>query len=334
MGTLIRKLVGFMPVAALVMVAMSLLPTPAFAANVGIKPTNPDPTNSRTQSIFIYQSAVNTTLADSVSLTNNGALPESVIVYAVDSQISSGGAFACAQKVEVATDLGSWITLKQESVTIAAGATISVPFTISVPSTAATGEHDACLIVQSDPAKSPTAATNAGVSLSYRSGARVILTVPGELIKKISIGSLTSVTKDTKITATPTAKNDGNVSADALVTTDIVSLFGGVISTSGGSYPLLPRSEAAWNFEMPTPYWGGFYQLKATVAYDSDANSVIGKEAKADTTLSTQQLVFFMPQLFASIVYTVGVIALLTIVIVLIRKHRQPRRYRRNRTRR
>src|SRR5687768_8632801 len=85
---------------AVVVGLLMLLTAPVSAieqGGLGGKPAHPKEDNPRSQSIFVHTLDAGTESRDGVQVINNTAETKSVLVYAVDSQISSGGAFACAQ---------------------------------------------------------------------------------------------------------------------------------------------------------------------------------------------------------------------------------------------
>ncbi len=147
---------------------------------IGGKPAYPRSDNPRTKSIFVYTLEPGAVQKDGVLLMNNANETKTLLLDAVDSMISSGGAFACRQSGEPKSDVGSWITLAKSEAALASAATKIIPFTINVPQNADVGEHDGCIIIQEK--KEPTS-VQSGVTLSFRTGIRVAITIPGEITK-------------------------------------------------------------------------------------------------------------------------------------------------------
>ena len=134
-------------------ILVALMATTAFASNalamgyggIGGRPAYPRPDNPRTESIFIHTLDPGVVQKDGILLVNNTEKQKTLQVYAVDSMVSSGGAFACRQMTEPKNDVGNWIKLKKSEVTLNSKANEIVPFTITVPQNAGVGEHNGCI---------------------------------------------------------------------------------------------------------------------------------------------------------------------------------------------
>ena len=134
--------------------------------------------------------------------------------------------------------------------------------------------------------KNQTATKQNGVVLSFRSGIRVAATIPGVIVKDISITKI-ATSKDTTggYLVEPTVKNIGNVSLDTHVVTSLVSLFGQIADTNQGTYPILPRSTASWNFHLHSPFWGGIYKTVVTASFNGTVNAQLGKPDSSSQTI-------------------------------------------------
>ena len=62
-------------------------------------------------------------------------------IAAVDSLVSSGGAFGCRQNGEPKEAVGSWIELEKKSISLGAKSEAIIPFTITAPENAGVGEQ-------------------------------------------------------------------------------------------------------------------------------------------------------------------------------------------------
>ncbi|HET7320821.1 MAG TPA: LysM peptidoglycan-binding domain-containing protein [Candidatus Saccharimonadales bacterium] len=323
--------------AALLSIGLLLLaPLQTFAienGGVGGRPANPDPSNPRTTSIFIYQLKPGEEHSDGVLVSNNTASEQTVSVYAVDSILSSGGAFACKQAVEPKNDVGSWITLQSDSVTVAAGSSQVVPFTISVPANASVGEHDGCIALQAASQTAKSSGAN-GVVLSFRSAIRVAVTIPGKIIKKLTLVSVqSSPTKDNKLLVVPTVRNDGNVSLDITTQINLLPLFGGAsVRTKEGSSPVLPHSSESWQYVVKRPFWGGLYRAKVTAVYDSNPNGQLGSKQQATpkTVELTSTAFFVTPAPIAVVIELAVLLALLLFIVWLVRRYVKSKQIRRH----
>lgn len=285
---------------------------------VGGRPANPDPTNSRTESIFVHTISPGGTLQDAIRLINNTSETKTLRVYAVDSLVSSGGAFACAQELEPKKGSGSWITLSKSEVTLLSLTNEVVPFTITLPENASTGEHNGCIVVQEkeDPA---TNEDKTGIVLSFRTGIRVAILVPGEIIRKLEIGTITATKKENgDITFNPKVKNTGNVSIDAGINVVIKNMFGFTSDKLGGEYPVLRGEESEYNLDFKKPFWGGWYRAFYTVEYDPSMQAGVGtKSGEAPIILSASPIKIFSTPEPAAIAIELAILLLILILLIL-----------------
>lgn len=303
--------------------AVVMMAAPAFAIDqggIGGRPAYPKDNNSRSQSIFIHTLSPGEQAKDGVEVINNTGETKRVLVYAVDSQISSGGAFACAQAVDESISVGRWIAIGQKEVTLNAGAKQFVDFTITAPKDAVPGEHDGCIVIQDT--KQQTAPDSNGIVLSMRSAIRVAVTVPGDIQKGLVFTGLGMQSKaEDKVLLSTALKNNGNVSLDTLLDVRLMYPFGLTAAKTGGNFPVLSNSEGRFNFESSRPFWGGWYRLTATAHYNDDPNTSLG-EGKATTNIKRQQWIYVAPDPFAAIIEGILLVGLVGGTAFLIRKRR------------
>lgn len=272
--------------------------SPALAienGGIGGKPANPNKDNPRSSSIFVYELEPGSVKADEVQVINNTASQKTLLVYAVDSQVASGGAFTCAQKIDQSVSVGGWIKLDKSEVTLEPNSFQNIPFTITVPETASAGESNGCIVVQD--AERKTSSENSGIALSFRTAIRVAVTVPGDITKDLSFTGLSAKRADKSILQLSTGlKNNGNVSLDADLDLRFKTVFGATVKELGGTFPVLARSEAAFNFEADEPFWGGWYKVSAQATYNSDPDKSIGEGGATKTIAGHTLTVFIAPK--------------------------------------
>ncbi len=278
--------------------AVSLaLPAAASAIDnggIGGKPAYPKADNPRSTSIFVHETKPGETVEDGVQVINNTEKTKRVLVYAVDSQISSGGAFACAQAVDKPISVGSWITLDEKEVTLAAGEKQIVGFTIAVPANASPGEHNGCIVMQDT--ERQRAAEGNGIVLSMRSAIRVAVTVPGDIQKGLVFtGTGLEARGGGKVLMSVSLRNNGNVSLDAELDVKLMYALGPTAAKAGGSFPVLSGNDARFNFEADRPFWGGWYRLVAGARYNGRLDASIG-EGTSNTSIGRTKWVFISPQ--------------------------------------
>jgi hypothetical protein len=267
---------------------------------IGAVPANPKADNPRTKSIFVYEADKGAVLKDGIRVINNSTTKRVIKAYPVDSERSSDGAFACAQAVEVKKEVGSWIQLDKNEVTLEAGQGEVIPFTVRLPETAEVGEHNGCIAIEE--IKPPTESDSNGIVLSFRSALRVAIIVPGEISAKLEFLSLKSENKASKLVVSPTVRNTGNISVDAQLNVTLKNAFGYQVAGTAGQFAILTNDESRFNFEFDMPFWGGWYKMDADASYQPlrlDANN----QDKRESTKATPEWVYVAPQTLAVFIY-------------------------------
>ena len=287
---------------------------------LGGVPANPDPNNPRTKSIFVYTISPGQNKLDGVNVVNNTGEPKTVEVYATDSEIASGGAFACRQKVEPKNNVGSWIRLNQSEIKLEPNTNQILPFEVLVPANTNVGEHNGCLVIQEKDGK--TEKSGNGVQLSFRSALRVAITVPGDIIKHADFTDLKVKPGPEKYIISSQLHNKGNVSLDTDVEVFVKNLFGQRVYKNGGAYPLLAqKNPVELDFEFKRPFWGGYYRFSGTAQYNGDPKEPLGGSApKHVRKLSPTRSIFIWPKLPALALILLAVLIGLTIIYLLVKR--------------
>lgn len=289
-----------------------VLPSKAWAVEqggIGGRPAHPIPGNQRSRSIFVHTLGAGEQTDEAIEVINNSPETKRVLVYGVDSQVSSGGAFACAQAADKPLSVGSWLTLAQKELTLAPGSKQTVAFTIAVPKSATPGEHNGCVVIQDT--KQRAAPDSSGIVLSLRSAIRVAVRMPGDIQKGLIFAGLGLEQKgEAKLLLSSALKNNGNVSLDTQLDLRLTYLFGWAAAKVGGNFPVLAGSEGRYNFETNRPFWGGWYKLTVTAHYNDNPALSLG-EGASTATLSHSKWVFITPDPLAAIIQVIVVVCLI-----------------------
>lgn len=250
---------------------------------LGGRPAYPRDDNPRSESIFIHEVQPGQVIEEGVNVINNKETTKTIQVYATDSTPSTDGGFACEQFSQTPDEVGTWIKMSETTVILQPKSTYLVPFSIAVPENADVGEHNGCIMIQEKKENAPT--QNMGINLSVRSGMRVLLTVPGDLVRQLDILSFQMKHDKPKIyTLIPEVKNSGNVSIDTDVSVVTKNLIGRTVKEHGGEYSVLRGDTSRWNFEFAKPPFGGYFTSRLTISY---------YDGEDEVTLSTAPLRFF-----------------------------------------
>ena len=290
------------------------------SGGIGAIPANPQTNNPRTKSIFVYEAKPNVVKTDAVKIINNSDTQKTIKVYAVDSQHSSDGAFACAQAVEAKKDVGSWIQLDKNEITVDAGKTEEIPFTVTVPANAETGEHNGCIAIED--VRAPKQQMENGIVLSFRSALRVAITVPGKIEANLDFTNLLVNQQKDKIVVSPVLKNTGNVSVDATIKVSLNTLLNHKKAESEGTFVVLNKDESRFNIELSRPFWGGWYELKTEATYAPLQQNPSGVAPKTATNSKSLTL-FIAPHPTAVLIYAILLVVFVGAISYLIWRHRQ-----------
>lgn len=298
-------------IAALAVGLLAILPASALAVDyggVGGRPANPVAGNARTQSIFVYDLDLGGVKNDGVRVFNNTAEQRTVAIEAVDSVASSDGGFACAQAVDPKQDVGSWVTVSAKTVVLKPRSSSVVPFQLKVPESADAGEHDGCITIQ-DVSSNAQTQRSGGVVLGFRSALRMVVTIPGELSRRLEFAGL-DVARSSEgrtVIIRPRLKNVGNVSADTKLSVVASTVFNRKTYTNGGTYPVLPRTTGSWNYEFKPSIFGGWYSISAQASYASDATQDVGKDGAQTIVKSGVRTIFIAPDATGSTIIFGGI---------------------------
>ena len=325
--SVVKSILVSLVITALITVGSTSVALAAETGGVGGRPTTPDPNNSRTKSIFVFSMNPEEKEKSSVTIMNTSNKDQLIDVYAVDSVPSTGGAFACGQATEGSVGVGKWIKLDQTQVSLPAGEEVDIPFTITVPKGTAAGEHNGCIAIQ-EVNQTPQQAGN-GIMLSFRSGIRVATTVKGNIKKELKFTGLSTESQGEKLSIISKLHNNGNVSLDANINTQVKSLFNTTIRSAGGEYPVLAGGESTFNFEVEPLYWGGFYFVDASAKYNADVNSGLGEKGES-ATISEKKIFFSTPQPVALVIEAVVAIIAVGGIIWLCRRRRTSKKWKKH----
>lgn len=123
------------------------------------------------------------TLEDHLAVRNLGAEQVTFRLSAADGFYNANGRFDMLRSDQESVAAGTWITLP-ESVTVAPGATVVVPFSLTVPEDAEPGDHAAGITAS---VISGAHGEGTGVGVESRVGFKVMTQVTGELVPAFSV---------------------------------------------------------------------------------------------------------------------------------------------------
>ncbi len=294
---------------------------------LGGVPAQPDPSNPRTQSIFIHTLAPGASKQDAVKVVNNTPETKIIEIYAADSEIASGGSFACRQKADKPIAVGTWIKMDATEVEVPSNSHKIVSFNIQMPESVSVGEHNGCIVIQEK--DGATEQIGNGVQLSFRSALRVAITVPGDIVKDIDFAELNARQEPKKYVLTAKLQNKGNVSLDTDIKVRIKTLTNRTIYENGGVYPLLTQKQPIeLNFDFQRPFWGGLYRITGTANYNDDVAAALGSSTNRDRQKQApSSLLFIAPQPLAIAIIALIIISIIVLAWLLLSRLLKSRRH-------
>ena len=132
-----------------------------------------------------YQLAPGTSVEDTVVVYNFGNTPLDLRIYATDAFNNADGDFDLLPGDELPADVGSWVTLDAEQVTLAPDTQATIPIRIDVPVDASPGDHAGAIV-----ASSVSTFDNGGgqtIDVDRRTGTRLFVRVEGNFQTRLTI---------------------------------------------------------------------------------------------------------------------------------------------------
>ena len=263
-------------------------------------------TEEANRSWFVYELEPGAEINDQANIINLTGRTVTAKVYAVDATTTSTGGFALESYDTEGTGIGAWITLDTQEVELEPGEVKTVDFTLNAPKDIEVGEHAGGLVVTELKAEDKESKT--GYAIGTAVGARVYLTVPGEIFNSIAMGEELSFNVLNK-TFFVDLVNKGNVRFSPSFIIDIKNIFGNIIETIEVPmvYEILPGKAV----EVPI-LWenarAGLWEADVKIFY---AGKEYIQTLKFNIYPSTNTLVMF---------FSILVITLIVIIILVKRK--------------
>jgi hypothetical protein len=285
-----------------------------------LTPAGTDPNQPGNRPTFSYNLAPGAVQDDAFTVWNFGDTQLTFHLYATDAFNAQDGGFTLLTAEQKAKDVGSWISLEQNNLTLPPHSKATLKLKVTVPANATPGDHTAGVLA---------ASTTPGIDsegkhiiLDRRTGSRVYLRVSGPTTPALTVENLAtdyhpSVNPlDGSLDVTYTVRNAGNVRLGAHQKVTVKDLFGTVTDRSLKDLEeILPG-----NAVTVTQHFDG---VSATVRVGADVAlkpfipkaSGVAVAAKLETATSSTRS-WAIPWLL------VIVLLVLVAVIVLVRRRR------------
>jgi len=156
-GLLPQLVVGMFIIAVLLAEAFSCSAAHAAGGgpSFGLQPVLYDPSNPVTKSYFVFDTRPGTILYSRVRVTNNGTVTGVVSLYPVDATTGQTSGTVYLSHNDPRRDVGAWLMLGTQHLTLAPGQSQVVPFQSVIPKIVRSGQHVGGIVAESLTLKSP-----------------------------------------------------------------------------------------------------------------------------------------------------------------------------------
>lgn len=134
-----------------------------------------------------YEADAGAVIEDAVTVFNFGTVQLTFRIYATDAFNNAEGQFDLLTGDQQPVDVGSWVTIAQEMVTVPPGKQVTIPITIKVPDGAAPGDHTGAILASN---QSTAVGPDGAVTLDRRTGTRLYLRVNGPLFPELAVANV------------------------------------------------------------------------------------------------------------------------------------------------
>lgn len=160
--------------------------TPQFA----LQPVYYDPSEPATQSYFIFDAKLGQVLKNQVRVTNVGDVAGTASLYSVDATTGQTSGTVYLGQSLPRTDVGSWLNLGAQTVTLQPGQSQVVPFTLAIPTSVRDGQHVGGIVAaaESTPAQS---SSTIQVNVQQLTIVGVLVNLPGTPVEQLQASGFT-----------------------------------------------------------------------------------------------------------------------------------------------
>lgn len=187
--------------------------------SVGLRPATKSGGDT-SRSVLEYEIPPRGRVVDYVAVSNLRDTPITVRLFTKDATTTTDTPYAVQESSEAPRDVGSWMSLKKDKLTLPPRSETVVPFQVGVPHNAAPGDHTGAIVV-SLLAKEPKP-DGGTIVVDHRVGLRLLLRVPGDYEPALTVTDVKaswhgpgSVLGRAATVVTYTVRNTGNLRVSA-----------------------------------------------------------------------------------------------------------------------
>ncbi len=155
-------------------------------ASFNLQPAVYDPSNPVTQSYFVLNLSPGTTTTLGIRVINSGTATGTVSLYSEDATTAQSGGIVFNVHGTPLRDVGSWISLNTQSLTLAAGQSKVVLFKLAIPRVVRPGQHLGGIIAEElNEATATTKNQHFQINVQHIFGMAVQVNLPGSTTEQL-----------------------------------------------------------------------------------------------------------------------------------------------------
>lgn len=156
-------------------------------ANFALQPVLFDPSNPLTESYFIFDSKPGTIITSHVRVTNSGTAKGSASLYPVDATTGQTSGAVYLNQNDPRKDVGSWLRLSVQQVTLNPGQSQVVSYQITIPATVRPGQHLGGIVAENlTQSSSPQSNSAIQIKVKNLTIVAVQINLPGTAIEQLA----------------------------------------------------------------------------------------------------------------------------------------------------
>jgi WxL interacting protein linking bacterial and host surfaces len=156
-------------------------------ANFALQPVLFDPSNPLTESYFIFDSKPATIITSHVRVTNSGTAKGSASLYPVDATTGQTSGAVYLNQNDPRKDVGSWLRLSVQQVTLNPGQSQVVSYQITIPGTVRPGQHLGGIVAENlTQSSSPQSNSAIQIKVKNLTIVAVQINLPGTPIEQLA----------------------------------------------------------------------------------------------------------------------------------------------------
>ncbi|MEA1909723.1 MAG: LysM peptidoglycan-binding domain-containing protein [Patescibacteria group bacterium] len=214
------------------------------------------------RSWFIYDKAEpGSTIIDKAEVINNKSREVKLNVALLDGATTKSGGYTLVGNIEENKDIGTWSSLSDNFLIIPPRSKKIVDLEIKIPENADVGSHPGGVVIWEDTNVLDKKKSAGQLSVITRVAARIYLTVPGDIIRKIVVDNLSHSVTGNVLYFNMTIENQGNVQITPEIDITLNSLLGelGKQERSQAGIALRGKTiESRIPWQQKTPKFGRF----------------------------------------------------------------------------